>query len=161
MSGNQVVSPAGDSQIGNLATPINSSGIVTAFIRNLPAYRKGLSPQRRGLEIGMAHGYFLIGPFATLGPLRDSDAASLAGLLAAVGLVVILTIALSIYASSHPAQPIATITTPDVPAALATQEGWNEFNSGFLIGGIGGAAFAHALIANLPMLQSISSNLFN
>lgn len=157
----EVVHAAGDPQIGNLATPINSSGVVTAFIRNLPAYRKGLSPQRRGLEIGMAHGYFLIGPFAKLGPLRDSDVATLAGLLATVGLIVILTICLSLYASSHAGPPIATVTTPQVPAALATQEGWNEFNTGFLIGGIGGAGFAYLLISNLPVLNSISSNLFN
>ncbi|NER29259.1 MAG: photosystem I reaction center protein subunit XI, partial [Symploca sp. SIO1C4] len=61
-----VVQPAGDPQIGNLATPVNSSGFTTAFINNLPAYRPGLSPFRRGLEVGMAHGYFLYGPLALL-----------------------------------------------------------------------------------------------
>ncbi len=64
----EVVHEAGDNQVGNLATPINSSDFTKSFINNLPAYRKGLSPQRRGLEIGMAHGYWLIGPFAKLGP---------------------------------------------------------------------------------------------
>jgi photosystem I subunit 11 len=42
MSSQEVVKPAGDPQIGNLATPINSSGVVKAFIGNLPAYRHGL-----------------------------------------------------------------------------------------------------------------------
>lgn len=157
----EVVHDAGDPLVGNLATPINASGFTEAFINNLPAYRKGLSPGRRGLEIGMAHGYWLIGPFAKLGPLRDSDVANLAGLLATVGLTIILTICLSLYASSNPPAPTATITTPRPPEALKTQEGWNEFASNFLIGGIGGAGFAYLLISNLEVLQSISSNLFN
>jgi photosystem I subunit 11 len=153
----EVVYVAGDPQNGNLATPINNSDVVKAFINNLPAYRRGLSPQRRGLEIGMAHGYWLIGPFAKLGPLRDTDVANLAGLLATVGLIIISTIALSLYASSNPPQPEVTITTPNPPEALATPEGWNEFTSGFLIGGIGGAGFAYLLISNLEALKNISS----
>src|SRR4028119_92935 len=116
----EVVREAGDNQVGNLATPINSSDFTKSFINNLPAYRKGLSPQRRGLEVGMAHGYWLIGPFAKLGPLRDTDVANLAGLLATVGLLIILTIGLSIYASSNPPQPTATITTPNPPDGLST-----------------------------------------
>ena len=60
----------------NLATPFNSSGFTLAFIRNLPAYRKGLSANRRGLEVGMAHGYFLYGPFAILNPLRNTEQAA-------------------------------------------------------------------------------------
>lgn len=153
----EVVYAAGDPQVGHLATPISASNVVEAFIRNLPAYRKGLSPQRRGLEIGMAHGYFLIGPFSKLGPLRDTDVANLAGLMATIGLIVILTICLSLYASSNPPRPVATITTPDVPQALSTQEGWNEFTTGFLIGGIGGAGFAYLLIANLHVISNIFS----
>ncbi|MGB3205502.1 MAG: photosystem I reaction center subunit XI [Crinalium sp.] len=151
----EVVHEAGDNQVGNLATPINSSDFTKSFINNLPAYRKGLSPQRRGLEIGMAHGYWLIGPFAKLGPLRDTDVANLAGLLATVGLLIILTIGLSLYASSNPPQPTTTITTPNPPSVLSTQEGWNEFTTGFLIGGIGGAGFAYLLISNLPLLQGL------
>ena len=54
---NDVIKPAGDPQIGNLETPINASALTKAFIGNLPAYRAGLSAQRRGLEIeiGRAH----------------------------------------------------------------------------------------------------------
>jgi photosystem I subunit XI len=154
----EVVHAAGDPQVGNLATPINSSDITKTFINNLPAYRKGLSPGRRGLEIGMAHGYFLFGPFAKLGPLRDTDVANLAGLLSAVGLVVILTICLSLYASVSPPKPIETVTTPKAPDAFSTQEGWNEFASNFLIGGIGGAFLAYALIA-LGIFKIIGGNL--
>lgn len=147
-----VVSHAGDPQVGSLATPINSSPFSKAFINNLPAYRRGLSPFRRALEIGMAHGYLLFGPFAKLGPLRDSDVANLAGLLAAIGLVVILTICLSIYANSYPSQEGTT-------DPLKTAEGWSEFSGGFLIGGIGGAAVAYALMANLGTLSGIAASL--
>ncbi len=148
-----------DCQVSNLATPINSSGIIQAFISNLPIYRNGLSAQRRGLEVGMAHGYLLIGPFTLLGPLRNSEHSHLTGLLATVGLVVILTICLSLYASVNPAPPLASVTVPKPPADIKDQKGWNEFTSGFLIGGIGGAAFGYLLLANVPFLNDI--NLFN
>jgi hypothetical protein len=62
-----------DPFVGHLATPITSSAVTRALLQNLPAYRFGLTPLLRGLEIGLAHGYFLIGPFVNLGPLRDSD----------------------------------------------------------------------------------------
>ena len=94
------VTHAGDPQVGNLATPLNSSVFSRAFIQNLPAYRAGLSANRRGLEVGMAHGYFLYGPFLILGPLRSTDSYELAGFLSAAGMVTILTIALSLYASA-------------------------------------------------------------
>jgi photosystem I subunit 11 len=153
---NQVVTNVGDSQIGNLATPVNSSGIVKAFISNLPAYRQGLSAQRRGLEVGMAHGYLLIGPFTLLGPQRNSEHAHLSGLLATIGLVVILTVCLSLYSSVMPAAPLASVTVPNMPADLKGQAGWNEFTTGFLIGGMGGAGFCYVLLANIPMLNSLA-----
>lgn len=136
------IQPAGDPQVGNLATPLNSSDFSKAFIRNLPAYRADLSGFRRGLEVGMAHGYFIYGPFFLLGPLRNTDSAAIAGLLASIGLISILTIALSIYASSMGGKPIATVTTPNPPSDLSTKSGWSEFAGGFLVGGCGGAAFA-------------------
>ena len=152
-----VIQHGGDPQVGNLATPVNSSGFSLAFIRNLPAYRQGLSPNRRGLEIGMAHGYFIYGPFALLGPLRNTEYASTAGLLAAVGLVAILTVALSMYASVGVTKPTETLTTPDTPEALATSEGWGEFANGFFIGGAGGAFFAYLLCQSpyIDLVQQI------
>lgn len=146
-----IIKPGGDPQIGNLATPVNSSRLSLAFIRNLPAYRQGLSPHRRGLEVGMAHGYFLYGPFALLGPLRNTDYASTAGLLSAVALISILTIALSLYASVDVSQPVETLTTPEVPEDFATSVGWGEFANGFFIGGLGGVVFAYLLV-KLPFL---------
>ena len=108
-----------DPQVGNLATPLNASAFSKAFIRNLPAYRAGLSPNRRGLEVGMAHGYFLYGPLALLGPLRDSDVASLAGVVATIGLVMVLTIAMSLHGSVRSGKAIATVTTPEPPDAVS------------------------------------------
>jgi photosystem I subunit XI len=143
-------------EVSNLATPINSSGVIQAFIGNLPVYRAGLSAQRRGLEIGMAHGYLLIGPFTLLGPMRSSDQVHLAGLLSTVGLVVILTICLSLYASTLPGPILASVAVPKPPTDLNDQKGWSEFTSGFLIGGVGGAAFGYLLLANVPVLSTFS-----
>lgn len=156
-SSSQFVKPyAGDPQIGNLETPLNSSGLSKAFISNLPAYREGLSPQRRGLEVGMAHGYLLYGPFALLGPLRDTDVPAIAGLLASVGLVLILTVCLSLYSGANVSSAVSRNTLPyQPPEGLSTDEGWSEFAGSFLIGGIGGAAFAYLLSANLPLLTSL------
>jgi photosystem I subunit 11 len=151
----EVVYPAKDDpQIGNLETPINFSGFTRAFINNLPAYRRGLSAQRRGLEVGLAHGYWLVGPFAYCNPLRNTDVGNLVGLLSTFGLIVISTLAISLYAASNPPKPLATITTPNPPAALTEQEGWNEYASGFLIGGVGGAIAAYFLIENLDVFRS-------
>lgn len=163
----EFVHAPGDPQIGDLATPVNSSGIVRAYLSNLPAYRKGLTPMRRGLEVGMAHGYWIIGPFAKLGPLRDTEVANLAGLLSTVGLIVISTIAISLYASSMPPepspetvppQPSQVFSNPNTPLGLGTMEGWNEYASGFLIGGVGGAAIAYFLIANINLLGQVFLN---
>ncbi|GAB4378886.1 MAG: hypothetical protein Kow00121_31710 [Elainellaceae cyanobacterium] len=139
----EVIQPADDPQVGNLATPINASGFTKTFINNLPAYRAGLSPQRRGLEIGMAHGYILFGPFAVTSQFRNTPVSDIVGLIEAIVLVVILTVCLSLYAGSNPNPPIGTVTNPHPPDSLKTNEGWSEFAGSFLIGGIGGAAFAY------------------
>ncbi|MEL6490260.1 MAG: photosystem I reaction center subunit XI [Cyanobacteria bacterium J06555_13] len=147
---------AGDPQIGNLETPLNSSGLSQAFLSNLPAYRQGLSAQRRGLEVGMAHGYLLYGPFALLGPLRDSDVPAVAGLIGAIGLVLILTICLSLYSGANVSEAVSRNTLPYTPPeSLSTDEGWSEFAGSFLIGGIGGAIFAFGLAAYLPTLTGL------
>ncbi|MBW4643698.1 MAG: photosystem I reaction center protein subunit XI [Goleter apudmare HA4340-LM2] len=152
----EVVFPAGrDPQIGNLETPVNSSPVVKWFINNLPAYRQGLAPGRRGIEVGAAHGYLLFGPFAKLGPLRDTPNANLAGLLAAIGLVVVLTGALAIYTNSNPPKALSSVTVPNPPADFSSKEGWNNFTSAFLIGGIGGAVVAYFVTVNLGLIQGL------
>ncbi|HCF30548.1 MAG TPA: photosystem I reaction center protein subunit XI, partial [Cyanobacteria bacterium UBA11049] len=128
-------------------------------INNLPAYRAGLSPQRRGLEIGMAHGYILFGPFAYTSQFRNSSVSDTVGLIEAVILIVILTLCLSLYSSVGVPKPISTVTTPNPPEALSHSEGWSEFAGSFLIGGIGGAAFAYIVlqIFRSGVLENVSS----
>ncbi|MCJ2544532.1 chlorophyll a/b binding light-harvesting protein [Thermostichus vulcanus] len=103
-----------DPQLGNFDTPVNGSDLTLLLLQNLPIYREGLSPMVRGLEVGMAHGYLLLGPFYKLGPLRDSELALTAGTLGAIGLVLILTVCLSIYGQvSFPkSRLVAVANTP-------------------------------------------------
>lgn len=161
-----MVMARGNPQLSDLSTPINSSDFTLKFLKNLPIYRQGLAPLSRGLEIGMAHGYWLIGPFAILGPLRNSEQANLAGLLAATVLIVILTICLSIYGTVSYEKKLQTLprpsyvsTVPNVPESLQTTEGWSQFSVGFLVGGVGGATFAYLLLSNLSLLPKIIGNL--
>ena len=151
-----ILAAGGDPQIGNLETPINSSPLVKWFISNLPAYRPSLTPFRRGLEVGMAHGYFIYGPFLVLGPLRNGTNSNLAGLLEAIGLVIILTGALSLYANSSPGKPLSNVTINNLPVdAFNSKENWNNFASAFLIGGIGGAITAFFIYSNLELIKSL------
>lgn len=70
----QVVQPVnGDPFVGMLETPVTSSPLIASYLSNLPAYRTGVSPLLRGVEIGLAHGFLLVGPFIKLGPLRDVE----------------------------------------------------------------------------------------
>ena len=137
-----------DPFVGNLSTPISTSSFTKGLLSNLPAYRIGLSPLLRGIEIGMAHGYFLVGPFDKLGPLRNTDVALLSGFLSAVGLIIILTTCLSMYGS-------VSFNKDDSKDLLQTSEGWGQFTAGFLVGAVGGAGFAYLLLANLPIVQNL------
>jgi photosystem II CP43 chlorophyll apoprotein len=137
----------GDVLQGNLATPINNSQVALNWVRNLPIYRDRLAPGTRGLEIGMAHGYLLLGPFLKLGPLRDTDNSLLAGAGSAIGLVVILSVCLLIYGLSvfrGKEKPIG-----ELPSNLQTGKGWSLFTSGFLVGGIGGVIFASFILLEI------------
>lgn len=64
----QVIQPLnGDPFIGMLETPVTSAPIVANYLSNLPVYRRGVSPLLRGVEIGLAHGFLLCGPFIKVG----------------------------------------------------------------------------------------------
>lgn len=140
----------GDPFVGHLATPISASDFTKTFIGNLPAYRKGVAPILRGLEVGMAHGYFLIGPWVLLGPLRDSEFASLGGLISGLAMVLIATACLSIYGIvSFQGKPTNS------EDSLQSSEGWSQFAAGFFIGGMGGAFAAHFLIQNFNVVDDI------
>ena len=136
-----------DPFVGHLSTPVTTSAATKAFLGNLPAYRSGLSPLLRGLEVGMAHGYLLVGPFDKLGPLRNSEIALLSGFLSAVGLIIILTLCLTIYGKVSFQDSTATATNKD----LQTETGWSQFTSGFLVGAFGGAGFAYLTLLNLSL----------
>nr|QXM17417.1 photosystem I reaction center subunit XI [Chaetoceros costatus] len=135
-----------DPFVGHLATPITSSAVTRALLKNLPAYRFGLTPLLRGLEIGLAHGYFLIGPFVKLGPLRNSDIALFAGFLSTIGLILILTLGLTIYG--------VAAFKPETESAdendLQTRKAWDQFKGGFFVGACGSAGFALICLSSIP-----------
>ncbi len=136
----------GDPFVGHLSTPVSDSALVRDYLSKLPIYREGLTPKLRGREIGMAHGYFLLGPFTALGPLRDSNIGGLAGLASAVALVFIAKAGMRLYG-------IATFpkgAKSDDP--LMTYEGWADLAKGFMIGGAGGAFFAFLILQVLGFL---------
>ena len=135
-----------DPFVGHLATPITSSAVTRAILQNLPAYRFGLTPLLRGLEIGLAHGYFLIGPFTKLGPLRNSDIALLAGFMSTIGLIIILTLGLTIYGVAAFGQEKSSSD----PNNLQTKKSWDEFKGGFFVGACGSAGFAFICLSSIP-----------
>jgi photosystem I subunit XI len=150
----EVVLPDFDPQGSNLATPINSSKLAKAIVNSFSAYRQGLSPLRRGIEVGLAHRYWQIGPFFKFNPLRYTEWGALTALLSDIGLVVISAAAIVIYAATNPPPPIATITTPNLPDVFASNQGWNTYATGFLIGGVGGAVLAYFIVANIDVFQN-------
>ncbi|KAL6132422.1 hypothetical protein ACLB2K_064665 [Fragaria x ananassa] len=156
----QVIQPInGDPFIGSLETPVTSSPLIAWYLSNLPAYRTAVSPLLRGVEVGLAHGYLLVGPFVKAGPLRNTEVAGAAGSLAAAGLVVILSVCLTMYgiASFKEGEPS---TAPSLtltgrkkePDQLQTADGWAKFTGGFFFGGISGVTWAYFLlyVLNLP-----------
>ena len=147
------VTPAAYPCVGNLATPVNSGYFMKALINNLPFYRHGLSPNFRGLEVGAAFGYLLYGPFTICGPLRATDFAQTAGLLATIGAIHILTALFVCYnlPGKAPVIPPADVTVNNPPADLFTRSGWSDFTSGFWLGGCSGAAFAWFLCGTLHL----------
>ncbi len=160
----EVVRPFnGDPFVGNLETPINSSALSRAYIKNLPAYRRNVSPLVRGIEIGMAHGYFLIGPWVLLGPLRDyPKASSLGGLISGIAVILIATIGMAAYGIvSFKEGGTFEVQNPDTPADLKTAEGWSQLTGGFFVGGMGGAFIAYFLLSNFDIVDAILRGIVN
>jgi photosystem I subunit 11 len=137
-----------DPFVGHLATPITSSAVTRALLKNLPAYRFGLTPLLRGLEIGLAHGYFLIGPFIKLGPLRDSDFGLFAGFLSTIGLILILTLGLTIYGVASFNQ--GNFESQKTSSQFQTRKAWDQFKGGFFVGACGSAGFAFICLSSIP-----------
>jgi photosystem I subunit 11 len=137
-----------DPFVGHLATPITSSALTRGILQNLPAYRSGLTPLLRGLEIGLAHGYFLMGPFVKLGPLRNSDIGLLAGFMSTIGLIIILTLGLTIYGIATFGQ--ITLEELESGTNLQTRKAWDQFKGGFFVGACGSAGFAFICLSSIP-----------
>jgi photosystem I subunit 11 len=138
-----LISPfQGDPFVGHLSTPITSSNITKSYLSLLPAYKQGLSPLLRGINIGFAHGYFLLGPFVKCGPLRDSQVGNFIGFVSTISLIIILTVGLLIYGFVS----FSENGKKDGLVDFLTAKGWSQFSSGFIVGGFGGASVAYMLL---------------
>jgi len=120
-------------------TPVTDGLFARQFLKSMAFYRDGLKPWQRGIEIGMAHGYFLIGPFTSLGPLRNTPEAATVGLLCGAAVVGIVSVGGLIFGTTI--KPTLFDKPGDKPAA-----GFQEMINWHAVGGLGGAGFAHALI---------------
>ena len=134
----------GDPFVGHLSTPITNSNLTKTYLSLLPAYKAGLSPLLRGINIGFVHGYFLLGPFVKLGPLRDSQVANFVGFVSTISLLIILTTCLLIYGFVSFSDK--TPSNKKVLVDFLTAKGWSQFTSGFIVGGFGGASIAYILL---------------
>lgn len=135
-----------DPFVGHLSTPISTSNLTRTYLSLLPAYKKGLSPLLRGINIGYVHGYFLLGPFIELGPLRNSQVAGFIGYISTISLIIILTSALLIYGFVTFSEKVKTT---GANLDFLTAKGWSQFTSGFIVGGFGGASVAYALLKTI------------
>jgi photosystem I subunit XI len=157
---NDIIKPfRGDPFVANLSTPITDSPLARAFINNLPAYRQGLTPFMRGLEIGMAHGYFLVGPEVVVGPLRETaHGANLSGLITAIFITASACLGISIFAlTTFQGNPRGAYSSysKDFLRPLRKREEWNQLNAGVFLGAMGGAIFAYLLLENFADLDAI------
>lgn len=158
----EVVKPYDDPFFGNLQTPINSSPLARAYINNLPAYRKNVAPIVRGIEIGLAHGFFLFGPETLLGPLRETKVAYVGGLLSAIAIILVATVGMSLYGIvSFQTGGKFEVQNPQTPPELKTAEGWSQLTAGFFLGATGGAFIAFFLVENFDIVDSILRGIVN
>jgi hypothetical protein len=118
---------------------IVTEGAGRKFMEQWAWSREGLKPWQRGLEIGMAHGYFLVGPFTITGPLRATPEAATIGLLAGAACIGLVSVGGLLFANTI--RPTLFDEEGDSKGASFTKlVTWHA------IGGVGGAGFAHALI---------------
>merc|ERR1711862_828200 len=145
-----------DPFIGMMETPVTSAPVVVNYLSNLPIYRIDVPTLARGFEIGLAHGFFLPGPFIKLGPLRNiDDTAEVAGCMSAAGLVLILAVCMSIYGDiSFQRKTTVDIKTLSgrmiVPHELQSSSGWANLASGWLAGGLSGVLYCYLCTQFFP-----------
>ena len=113
----------------------------------------------RGLEIGMAHGYFLVGPEIVVGPLREtSHGANLGGLITTIYITVSACLGISIFAlATFQGDPRGAYSqySQDRLRPLRSKEDWYELSGGIFLGSMGGAIFAYGLLENFDSLDAI------
>jgi photosystem I subunit 11 len=125
----------------------------------------------RGLEIGMAHGFFLVGPQVVVGPLRETaHGANLSGLITAIYITASACLGISIFAlATFQGDPRGTYNSnsKDPLRPLKKKEDWFQLCGGIFLGSMGGAVFAYLLLENFSDLDAIlrgavnvSQNLF-
>lgn len=119
---------------------VTDSKFAKDFLKAFAYNRDGLKPWQRGLEIGMAHGYWLIGPFVALSQLRNTPEAATVGLLS--GVVCIGVVTAGGLLAGKTVVPTLFDKEGDYPG-----KGFNEVIQAHGIGGIIGAAGAHVLIS--------------
>jgi len=80
--------------------------------------------------------------------LRNSDIALLAGFLSTIGLILILTLGLTIYgvAAFKQDKNSSNTTVND----LQTRKAWDQFKGGFFVGACGSAGFALICLSSIP-----------
>ena len=78
--------------------------------------------------------------------MRNTNNALLAGLLSDIGLVLILTLGLTIYG-------LASFQDNGELEGLESSKGWRKFTSGFFIGAFGGASVAYLLLDNIAFFS--------
>eukprot|EP00403_Amphidinium_massartii_P028869 CAMPEP_0178402792 /NCGR_PEP_ID=MMETSP0689_2-20121128/17030_1 /TAXON_ID=160604 /ORGANISM="Amphidinium massartii, Strain CS-259" /LENGTH=363 /DNA_ID=CAMNT_0020023715 /DNA_START=123 /DNA_END=1214 /DNA_ORIENTATION=+ len=122
-----------------IRSPISDSRFAKNFMANTAFYREGLENWQRGLEIGMGHGYFLVGPFTALGPLRNTPEAATVGVLSAAAIIGIVSVGGLLFGAT--VKPRSFDKDGDAPGS-----GFQEIINWHAVGGLGGAGFAHLLI---------------
>lgn len=153
----------GDPYIGMKETPVTSDEMVVWWLSNLPAYRSAVSPIMRGAEIGLAHGYWIPGPFIKLGPMRNLDfpQPEIVGCIAGVAMVC----GAGLWACWYGWQKwkdvdfvlppgVGTKTLSGRPIepdpAFCTDEGFRKLTAGMIVGGLAGVAWCYLMCVTLP-----------
>jgi photosystem II CP43 chlorophyll apoprotein len=147
-SGDFVGRTAAEFQVASVPTGVSFSDITVTFLRNLPLDRKGLSAIVRGLEVSLAHGYFLVGLVAVLIRLQAKGLTPLAGLLATLTLILIWAIALSV--GDRP-----NLEKDKSFYWHKTPEDGSLFRGRFVIGGTSGAFLGYLLLENVSGIDAI------
>lgn len=130
-----------DPFVGHLSTPITSSNLITTYLSSLPIYKQNLSPFLSGSGLGLMHGYFLLGPFFFLGPLRNTELNLFFSFLSVAGLILILTLGLLIYGIV-----LFQNRKYKLKFRLFTFNSWTQFSSGFFFGGNCGIIIANFIL---------------